>query len=77
MESDNVEFLDGMQALLLHLRAHGIVALFPVNTLGGDWVMPVELSLRNGKRKTHKLRVLEFVPGMMMNDAQITPPLLQ
>ena len=37
------------QALLLHLRAHGIVAPFPVNAAGGGWAVPIELSLRSGK----------------------------
>ena len=39
--------------------------------------MPVELALRSGQPKTHRLRVLEFVPGTMMNEQQVTAPLLR
>ena len=37
VESDNPEFLEGMQALLLHMRAHGIVAPYPVDSTAGEW----------------------------------------
>lgn len=48
VESDNKPFLDGMQALLLHLRANGITAPFPVNSTAGDWAVPIQLTLRDG-----------------------------
>ena len=77
VESDNTVFLDGMQALLLHLRANGIAAPHPVNSVAGDWMTKVELPLRSGSPKQHAIRLLEFVDGEMMNEQEVTPGLLQ
>ena len=39
--------------------------------------MPVELALRSGAPKRHCVRVLEFIPGEMMNEQHVTPALLR
>ena len=77
VESDNAVFLEGMQALLLHLRANGVAAPHPVNSVAGDWMTKVELPLRSGAPKQHAIRLLEFVDGEMMNEQEVTPALLQ
>ena len=76
VESDNAVFLEGMNALLLHLRKHGIAAPHPVNSLAGDWMTKVELPLRSGEPKAHAIRLLEFVDGEMMNASPTPRPLL-
>jgi Ser/Thr protein kinase RdoA (MazF antagonist) len=39
--------------------------------------VPVELALRSGAPKRHCVRVLEFIPGEMMNEQHVTPALLR
>lgn len=76
VESDNVEFLTGMNELLLHLRKHKIQAPFPLSTSDGQWMVKVEQPLKNGQPKLHAVRVLEYVRGEMMNEQEMTPGLL-
>jgi hydroxylysine kinase len=77
VESDNSVFLNGMNELLLHLRAHGIAAPHPVNSTAGDWMTKVELPLRSGAPKQHAIRLLDWVAGEMMNEQEVAPALLQ
>jgi len=77
VESVNSVFLNGMNELLLHLRAHGIAAPHPVSSKTGDWMTAVDLPLRSGEPQMHAIRVLDFVDGEMMNEQQVTPALLQ
>ena len=43
VESDNVEFLTGMNELLLHLRKHKIQAPFPLSTSDGQWLSLIHI----------------------------------
>ena len=80
-ESDNIESIHAQNATLSHLAAHGFCTCCPLPVLpaqqnamlsdtgkgGGEQIGFVELTLKDGSRKRHAVRLLEWVAGTVMS----------
>lgn len=88
VDSENIPFVNAQNEVMLHLKEHGFMCPVPIMALNGDYAIQYktsysETSGAKGKAKgehttvrTYAVRLLSFVPGMLLKDVPCTSYLL-
>ena len=88
VDSENISFVNAQNEVMLHLKEHGFICPVPIMALNGDYAIQYKTSYSEtsgaedkakGERtpvRTYAVRLLRFVPGMLLRDVRCTSYLL-
>lgn len=77
VESANAPYIDAQNTLMLHLQKSGFTVPVPTPTLKKKLHATVPLKTKKNAQINHAVRLLEWVEGRLLSEAEINPSILR